>query len=163
MQPHTWRFDWQSEPETIQDLTGGDLTWLGLRLYHEYCNEPVACSLIVDALFWELLAAAARVDTQHLESIPAWWNRVLEFLHSEFRRDLRISEVAREADVHPVHLARVFGRLCGQTPGEYVQRLRVRFASEKLSLPDAGIAEIAAEAEHATVHIESTNAAPRFN
>lgn len=136
--------DLQPEPDTVQDLSGGELTCLGIQLYREYCTEPVACSLTVDALVWELLAAAAGIP--ELDSTPGWWPRALELLHAEFRRDLRVSNVAAEIGVHPVHLARVFRRICRQTPGEYAQRLRVRFASEKLALPHEGIAHIAAEA-----------------
>jgi AraC family transcriptional regulator len=134
------------EPDTVQDLAGGELTCLGIRLYREYCTEPVACSLTIDALVWELLAAAGGMETHPIDLMPVWWPRALDLLHAEFTRDLRISEVAGEVGVHPVHLARVFRRLCRQTPGEYVQRLRVRFASEKLALPGEGIAQIAAEA-----------------
>jgi len=136
--------DLQTEPETVQDLTGGELTCLGMQLYREYCTEPVACSLTVDALVWELLAAAAGIPES--ASTPGWWPRALELLHAEFRRDLRVSHVAAEIGIHPVHLARVFRRICRQTPGEYVQRLRVRFAAEKLALPGEAIAQIAAEA-----------------
>ena len=46
--------------------------------------------------------------------------------------------------MHPVHLARIFRRLLNQTPGEYVQRLRVRYACEQLSQADCDIAEVAA-------------------
>jgi len=136
--------DLQPDPDTVQDLVGGELTCLGIQLYREYCTEPIACSLTIDALVWELLAAAA--GTPEFNSTPGWWSRALELLHADFRRDLRVSDVATEVGVHPVHLARVFRRVCRQTPGEYVQRLRVRFASERLALPDEGIAQIAAEA-----------------
>lgn len=134
------------EPETVQDSAGGQLTWLGMRLYREYCADSLASALTVDALVWELLAAAADMQGQRSDSIPAWWTRVLDLLHSEFKRNLRISELAAEAGVHPVHLARVFRRLCRQTPGEYLQRLRVRFAAENLAYINAGIAQIATDA-----------------
>lgn len=136
--------DLQPEPDTVQDLGGGELTCLGIQLYREYRTEPVLCSLTVDALVWELLATAA--GTPELDSTPGWWPRALELLHAEFRRDLRVSRVAAEIGIHPVHLARVFRRICRQTPGEYVQRLRVRAAAEKLALPGEGIANIAADA-----------------
>ena len=133
------------EPETVNDCIGGELTCRGIELYREFRQGPVACSLTVDSLIWEVLAAAAGFQVHDSEA-PGWWRRMLDRVHSEFKRDLRISELAREADVHPVYLARVFRRRYGQTPGEYVQRLRVRFASERLSLSDEGIADVAAAA-----------------
>ena len=133
------------EPKTVSDCVGGELTCRGIELYREFRQGSVACSLTVDSLIWEVLAAATGSHV-HESGAPAWWCRMLDRVHSEFQYDLRISELAREADVHPVYLARVFRRRYGQTPEEYVQRLRVRFASERLSLSDEGIADIAAEA-----------------
>lgn len=136
----------RAEPETIQDRTGGELTCRGIQLYREYRAGTAPCALTVDALIWELLAAAAGMETPDAATPPGWWDRVVDLLHSEFRRDLRISELATAAGVHPVHLARVFRRICRQTPGEYMQRLRVRFASERLLVPDCSIVDVAVQA-----------------
>jgi len=106
------------EPETIQDRAGGELTCRGIQLYREYRAGVAPRALTVDALIWELLAAAAGIETGDAATPPGWWDRVVDLLHSEFRRDLRISELAAEAGVHPVHLARVFRRICRQTPPE---------------------------------------------
>jgi AraC family transcriptional regulator len=135
-----------AEPETIQDRAGGELTCRGIQLYREYRAGMAPCALTVDALIWELLAAAAGMETPDATTPPGWWDRVIDLLHSEFRRDLRISELAAEARVHPVHLARVFRRICRQTPGQYMQRLRVRFASERLLVPDSRIVDVAVQA-----------------
>jgi AraC family transcriptional regulator len=137
--------DLHAEPETVQDRAGGELTCLGIQLYREYRADSAPCALTVDTLIWELLAAAAGMETRDAATTPDWWGRVVDLLHSEFRRDLRISELAAEAGVHPVHIARVFRRICHRTPGEYMQRLRVRFASERLSVPHARIVEVAAQ------------------
>jgi AraC family transcriptional regulator len=133
-------------PDTTQDSHGGELTSLGVQLYRECCTKPAACALTVEALIWELLATAAGMQNREKGAKPSWWGRVKDLLHADFRRDLRISELATEAGVHPVHLARVFRRVSGKTPGEYLQRLRVKFASEKLTLTDCRIAEISADA-----------------
>jgi AraC family transcriptional regulator len=132
--------------DTVHDGAGGELTFLGCRLYREYRAGSLACALTIDALIWELFGVAARITNSDTDTTPTWWTRAEEFLHSEFRRNVRISEVAREVGVHPVHLARVFRRVCHETPGEYVQRLRVRFVAEKLSLTDVTISTLAAEA-----------------
>jgi AraC family transcriptional regulator len=132
------------EPETVQDCAGGKLTYLGMQLYRVYKEGKAASALTIDALVWELLAAAAALEVDKMGT-PPWWGRIIELLHFEFGRDLRISDLAQEAGVHPVYLARVFRRLTKQTPGEWLQRRRIRSACEKLLDPDQGIAAIAAE------------------
>ena len=135
----------QSEPDSITDCNGGALTCLGLRLYHEYQQGAAASPLTRDALVWELLGTAAKLK-QHLASKPPnWWARIIDLLQHEFDRTIRIGDLAREANVHPVYLARVFRRCAGQTPGEWLQRVRVNAACKRLARGDSNIAEIAAE------------------
>jgi len=134
------------EPETVHDCRGGKLACLGVQLYGAYQEGNAASGLTIECLAWELLAAAADMEFGRQAKPPTWWQRIIELLNFEFIRDLRISDLAREAGVHPVYLARVFRRFSGQTPGEWIQRLRVRLACERLLDPDEGIAQIAAEA-----------------
>ncbi|HWM88665.1 MAG TPA: helix-turn-helix transcriptional regulator, partial [Kofleriaceae bacterium] len=54
------------------------------------------------------------------------------------------SALAREAGVHPVHLASVFRRFHRQTIGEYLRALRVRQAAELLTRGDTPLAQVAA-------------------
>jgi AraC family transcriptional regulator len=133
------------EPETVHDRAGGNLTCLGIQLYREYQEGEAASPLTIDSLVWELLAAAAALKFPLQPGPLLWWHRIIELLHYEFNRDLRISDLAQEARVHPVHLARVFRRVTHQTPGEWLQRRRIQFACEQLLNPDQGIAAIAAE------------------
>ena len=54
-------------------------------------------------------------------------------------------DLARDAGVHPVHLARAFRKFEKRSPGEYQQRLQLRAACELLRDPEWPLAEIAAE------------------
>jgi AraC family transcriptional regulator len=76
---------------------------------------------------------------------PSWFYRVKDRLHSQFRESMRVCDLAAEAGVHPVHLARVFRVHESQTPGDYVQRLRVRAACDLLRDPDTSLAGVAAD------------------
>ena len=53
-----------------------------------------------------------------------------------------LDELAREAGVHPVHLSRVFRRCVGEGIGEYVHRLRVRTACERMLAPHNSLSEL---------------------
>ena len=79
------------------------------------------------------------------QAAPAWFGRVKERLHEDFREPLRMRDLAREAGIHPVHLARVFRKIERRTPGEYQQRLQVRAACELLRDREWPLAAIAAE------------------
>ena len=76
---------------------------------------------------------------------PYWLRRILEKLRTEFRERLTMDELAREAGVHPVHLSRVFRRITGKGIGEYVHRLRIREACERMIKPEASLAEISCD------------------
>lgn len=67
-------------------------------------------------------------------------------LRSEYRGSLRISHVAAEVGTHPTHLSRVFRDRMGLPIGDYVHRLRVRYAGEALARPGARLADVAASA-----------------
>jgi len=54
-------------------------------------------------------------------------------------------DLAVDAGVHPVHLARAFQKFERQTPGEYLQRVRVRAACLRFRQHDWPLAVVAAE------------------
>ena len=56
-----------------------------------------------------------------------------------------MDDLAREAGVHPVHLSRVFRRITGKGIGEYVHRLRIREACERMIKPEASLADISCD------------------
>jgi AraC family transcriptional regulator len=147
---------------TTFDRGTGDILWPGLRLYSAFkaqtsyaqVQEGILEASIVEAHLLELLGAIAGVEKPSPESkgfeskdklAPLWFGRAKERLHDGFREPLRMRDLAREAGVHPVHLARVFRRFEKRTPGEYQQRLQLRAACELLRDPEWPLAVIAAE------------------
>jgi AraC-like DNA-binding protein len=59
--------------------------------------------------------------------------QVRDLLNDSFTQPLTVGFVAGQVGVHPAHLSRVFRTRCGQTLGEYLNGLRVRFACERLA------------------------------
>jgi AraC family transcriptional regulator len=147
---------------TTFDRGGGTMLWPGLRLYSAFKTRAVdtlpPVDDIIEAHVLELLGAISGLGSANSESRqftspaesnensgPRWFRRVKERLHEDFREPLRIRDLARDAGVHPVHLARVFRKLENRTPGDYQQRLQVRAACELLRKPEWPLAVIAAE------------------
>jgi AraC family transcriptional regulator len=129
---------------TTFDCGLGTMLWPGLRLFSSFKNQS-SDSLMLEAHVFELLGAITRLDQSPEKTPPRWLQRVKDRLHGEFCERLRMRDLAREAGVHPVHLARAFRKFEKRTPGEYQKHLQIRAACELLGKPDWPLAEIAAE------------------
>ena len=114
-----------------------------LRLYHEFRSGPHMEPLEAESLVCEMVAAAARYTAADRDDAPGWWARIEELLHARCTQPLRIAELAAEAGVHPVHLARVFRRKTGMTPGESLQAYRVRKACFQLLSRERSLVDVA--------------------
>ena len=123
------------------DFEGGELLWLALKLYFETRAPLDAHDLQVESLLSELLGCVA-CKPERATAAPFWLRRIKEKLNAEFRERITMDELAREAGVHPVHVSRVFRRLTGKGIGEYVHRLRVREACERMVDAEASLADI---------------------
>jgi AraC family transcriptional regulator len=133
---------------TTFDRGAGAMLWPGLRLYSAF-KTGTADPMVLEAHVLEMLGAIAGFEVPDKvameKAAPRWFGRVKERLHEGFREPLRMRDLAREAGVHPVHLARVFRKMERRTPGEYQQRLQMRAACELLRDAEWPLAAIAAE------------------
>lgn len=125
-----------------EDLGGGQLLWLGMKLFREVQLTRVPDDLAIESLLAEILSYAARTLQRESRHAPPWLSRILDKLTTEYCRRLTLDELAREAGVHPVHLSRVFRRCVGRGISEYVHRLRVRAACERMLVPGSSLAEL---------------------
>lgn len=122
-----------------------------LALYRGARNDLLV-PLDVESAVIEMLADAAQTPHVRERSTPPWLARVLELL-DELPATLQVADLAAEADVHPVHFARVFRRHLGVTPGQYLQRRRLRTALRLIGtapLSDVALASGFADQSHLT-------------
>jgi AraC family transcriptional regulator len=140
---HLRQMDVRLPQATHFDRGAGKLLWPGLRLYSDF-KRQTADRLVLESHVLELLGAIASFAAAE-KSVPRWFLRVKERMHGEFSDDLTMRDLAGEAGVHPVHLARVFRAIERTTPGDYLQRLRVRAACRLLRQIDCPLAMMAAE------------------
>lgn len=119
---------------------------LGGRLLAEL-NEPDELTpLAVANLSLDLLVLASRKDRIHNGPAPPWLKRSVEYLHSRFLERPSLQEIGIEAGVSPEHFTREFRRVFKMTVSEYVRRLRLEWASDRLRFDGDSIAAIAAAA-----------------
>ena len=127
-------------------LHEGDLAWLAMRLYREHMQMDACSLLTIEGLVLEMLAIIGRMKDLKGQQGPPWLSRAVDLLNSEFRKNLKVQDIANEIGVHPFHLSRVFRTVYRQTIGEYVQRLRITYACQQLALPDNDLATVALSA-----------------
>lgn len=122
---------------------------IGQRATRELRIADTASSLGLEGLAFELLAIIERTTIRSGRA-PTWLARVRERLHDDFLHSVALPDLARTASVHPTHLAHVFRAHEGCSVGEYVRRLRVAWAADKLTttcLPLVSIAQMAGFAD----------------
>ncbi|MGH9870047.1 MAG: AraC family transcriptional regulator [Candidatus Polarisedimenticolia bacterium] len=131
-------------PSHHRDLAILACAW---RIAAELKRPDAVSSLAIEGLGLEMIAAASRRCTRDPArgSAPRWLQTVREMVHARFLEPLGAGAIAREAGVHPVHLARVFRRHTGVSLGTYVRGLRLERAAARLAGSEDPISDIAFE------------------
>jgi AraC family transcriptional regulator len=120
---------------------------LALQTYREFRQRDDVAPLAIEGLLLQLSALTSRLSPRLLQrGAPPWLRRVRDRIHAGFRGTLRMSDLAAEAGVHPVYLARAFRQRYDCSPAEYARRLRVEAASELLARSDVPLAQVALSA-----------------
>lgn len=69
--------------------------------------------------------------------------RILREIERRPEADLTLGSLAREAGLSPFHFLRLFERLTGVTPHQYVLRTRLREAAARLATEPAKVLDVA--------------------
>jgi AraC family transcriptional regulator len=128
------------------DFRSRNLSALIMKLSDEFAARDLASSLAIDALLLEIAVEVSRQEKEFPAAgkAPRWLGDARDFIHAEYISNPTINEIAVAANIHPVHLSRMFRRYYGCTIAEYVRRLRIEAASRALAESNETLAEIAA-------------------
>jgi len=120
----------------------GRLNLLMTQLYTWFLTDGP--EVAAEEIVLEMLAHVTPSDDLGSEATPPpWLGRLRDILHARCCEAIRVSDLADEAGVHPVHAARVFRRHHGCTIGEYVRMLRIEQARMALAQEDRPLSSIA--------------------
>ena len=67
--------------------------------------------------------------------------RARDAIHARYPESLRLEDLAREAALSPFHFLRLFRSVFGETPHQYLTRVRID-AAKKLLLADAPVTDV---------------------
>ncbi|MFM0200836.1 AraC family transcriptional regulator [Paraburkholderia fungorum] len=127
-----------------------------LGALHRAAGDPADSRLYVDALVHALAAhllqhysrgrhAEAGLPPQPERLVPRRIRRVTDYIRANLAPDLAIGELAALAGLSSFHFARVFRRETGETPHQFVTRLRLEEAARLLRATDQPVLQIAIE------------------
>ena len=128
----------KSRPSFFITLPRNSLPELFLRMYYKF-REMDDESL--KALEQALLEGQSVSNSGR--RFPQWLERVRIILEQRFAEPYKLSEIAAEAGVHPVHLAREFRKHYGTSVGEYLRRVRIEYACRELMDSNVAVTNIA--------------------
>ena len=131
-------------------FSGEPFSALCRRFVRELTQTDDAAPIALQALTLELIALTVRGEERRFHRPPLWLTLIKERLEAEFRKRFSLAELARDAGVHPVHLAAQFRAHYGCTVGELVRRRRSEFACERIRAGEWSLLDIALEAGFAT-------------
>jgi AraC family transcriptional regulator len=139
---------WAASKELLSSVRffrDADAERLGLRLALELDHPDDVTPLAAAALIFELFAGVARRGGRRrgVGAQPPWLQRTRAQLEDTTAESPNLAALARAADVHPAHLARVFRAHFGCSIGTFVRQQRIQAAATKLATTDDTIAGIA--------------------
>jgi AraC family transcriptional regulator len=94
-----------------------------------------------EALSLELVGEIAAEQTDR--TAPRWITQACDSMRVGVSSKIRIADLVRAADVHPVHFARTFRTAMRCTPGEYLRTLRLQRAVRLLTTSKLPLAAVA--------------------
>ncbi len=126
---------------------GGPVSQEAVRFFRAYQSES-AHPCVVEEGAYALVGALREATIRKPDHAvpPLWLQQIRERLHDTFTDSYSVSDLAREADIHPVYLTRMFRRYFGCSVTRYMQRLRVHQAANRLASSDQPMAQLALEA-----------------
>jgi AraC-like DNA-binding protein len=101
-------------------------------------------ALLLEALLLSLVPAEAAAEPPGRRAL-ATFHRCGAYLEGHFRTVHSIETVAAACHIDGAYLSRLFRRFAGLTPLQYLQKLQMNWAAEKLHASDLLIREIADE------------------
>jgi AraC family transcriptional regulator len=120
---------------------------LASQLAAELRATDLMAPIAAEGLALELLAMLARRRPwDEASRMPPWLRTVRDLVHDSVPYGVSIGDAAQAVGLHPVHVARVFHNVLGDSFGAYQRALRVHWAAQAIAGSDEPLADIALRA-----------------
>ncbi|HYC58633.1 MAG TPA: helix-turn-helix transcriptional regulator [Thermoanaerobaculia bacterium] len=124
-------------------LTSHDALAVVLKAQRESRAITTFSNMVLEGLGLELVGRLIAPAPHPGRTPPRWLQQTRDAIHDRCTERVTVAELAHEARVHPVHLARAFRQYFHRSPGEYLRRCRIDRVSELLRRSDLPLSHIA--------------------
>ncbi|MBA9026669.1 MULTISPECIES: helix-turn-helix transcriptional regulator [Bacillaceae] len=126
------------------------------QLVHEFTMRPLGYTLICKALLLNILGLLLRTQTEYNPAhFPMHGDRILELMVLIEEKPAEMwtnQKLAKHLNMNDDHMSKIFKRIAGMPPGEYVQMIRLRKARLLLRETNLSIEEVGREIGYADIH-----------
>ena len=112
-----------------------------LHAFHTHASRLDLCRFWAEVL--PLLLPEREVENETFSDLPSWLKHVCEAMISPDNLQVGVSRMVQLSAVSPAHLSRTLKQGCGQTPTQFVNKLRLKRAAVLLQTTSQEIGEIA--------------------
>jgi AraC-like DNA-binding protein len=102
------------------------------------------CSVLLEYLILKICESLSKWEAAQSPAY-ATYERCRQYIQANYPRLTGLPQVARQCHVVPAYLCRLFRRYDHQTPYQYLMRLKMNLAAERLQVPGLLVKQVAAE------------------
>lgn len=130
--------------EGSQLIHNPQLHFLFANVYREFMLSDNFSEVSVEVLLLQICDALSNLKEIDLNKNPTWVDDLKELLHYD-TTTLSLEYLAKELNVHPVHISRAAPKYLSMSLGEYIRKQKLKKAIPLLLKPSLSLTEIAYE------------------
>jgi AraC-like DNA-binding protein len=128
------------------------LGFLCQKLIYEATNRSIGYQLVLDTLItqftiellrnWLRIRPNPQMELSRVGLVDRRLRRAIEYIHTHYSQELVLSDIAQAAFLSEYHFARLFKKLTGITPNNYLIAVRIEQAKKLLLETDESMLNI---------------------
>ena len=125
----------KSRPEGLRELRSPDIKIIFARLLAEAKYGGTEKKLGMESLVISAFSKMLRLP-DFTDNKPVWQKQLKELLYAHYDQNMSLTDIAAQLQLHPVYLSQQFPKLFHCTLSEYVRRIKIEKATERLMAGD---------------------------
>ena len=141
-----WFNTYGINPDAMQgsiNLKDPQLKLLMYNIFKEAKLDGMTGTLAINTLLIELFGKAVNAEARLTHQKPLWVTQLRNILHDDPTANWSLEQLAKQLNIHPVHLSRDFSRYFNCGLGEYIRTIKVQQALSLMANKNTSLTTIA--------------------